>query len=436
MDPEPRRVATAAPRRDFLKTSALLAGGALAGPLLGRAVHAAGSDVLKIGLIGCGGRGAGAALNALNADKNTKLVAMADVFADRLHESLALLRKQNAAQVAVSPERCFVGFDAYEKLIASDVDVVLLAEVPHYRPRHLRAAIEAGKHVFCEKPVAVDAPGVRSVLESSELAARKGLCLVSGLCWRYHAGVRATMARVLDGAIGAIHTIRETYLTNTLWQRPRQPDWTEMQYQMRNWLYFAWLSGDFITEQHIHSLDKANWAMRGQTPLSAWGMGGRQVRTDAKFGDIYDHHAIVYEYPRTTVYAFCRQQAGCFNDTNDLLVGTKGRASVLRHRIEGEKPWRYSGPPSDMYQAEHDALFAAIRSGKPINNGQYMAQSTMLAILGRMVSYSGQTISWDEAIGSKQSLAPQHYDWNAAPPVLPDREGRYPIAMPGVTRFA
>ena len=319
---------------------------------------------------------------------------------------------------------------------------MILAEPPHFRPQHLKAAIDAGKHVFCEKPVAVDAPGIRSVLATCEEAKKKNLNVVSGLCWRYDPGVRELMKRVLDGAIGDILTIQETYLTGLLWERPRKADWSEMQFQMRNWYYFTWLSGDHNVEQHIHSLDKAAWAMRDEPPVRAWGLGGRQVRTDAKFGDIYDHHAVAYEYPKgVTVYAYTRQQAGAAGDVSDIFTGTKGRAST-RHgpHIEdhaGKSIWRYkSTPGSNMYDLEHQALFAAIRSGKPINNGLYMARSSMLAILGRMVNYTGKMLTWDEAINSTQVLAPKEYAWNAEPPTKPDKRGRYPVAMPGITPFA
>ncbi len=431
-----RRNATS--RRDFLKTSATVAASAAA-LALSRSVHAAGSDVLRVGLIGCGGRGTGAAANALNADPHARLTALADVFPEKVEHTLKVLQGQYAGRVDVPPERRFTGFDAYQKLIQSGVDVVLLAEPPHFRPRHLRAAIEAGKHVFCEKPVAVDAPGVRSVLETCKLAEQKGLSVVSGLCWRYHRGVRETMARVLDGAIGDIVGIQETYLTGFLWERPRQPQWTEMEFQMRNWYYFTWLSGDFNVEQHVHSLDKAVWAMRDEPPVRAWGLGGRQVRTDKRFGDIYDHHAVVYEYANgVRVWAYCRQQAGCYSDVSDILIGTKGRCNVLKQQIEdlsGKVVWKFQGEGGNMYDLEHQALFGAIRSNTPINNGVYMARSTMLAILGRMVDYTGKLLTWEQAINSKQVLAPATYSFEADPPVLPGPDGRYPIAMPGQTNF-
>lgn len=426
-------------RRDFLKTtSALAAAGTLAGNLsIGRSAHAAGDDVLKIGLVGCGGRGTGAAVNALGADKNCKLVAMADAFGDRLQGSLDAIKKAMPDKVAVQPDHCFVGLDAGQKLIDSGVDVVLLCEPPHFRPIHLKAAIAAGKHVFAEKPVAVDAAGVRSVLASAEEAKKKNLNLVAGLCWRYDSGVRETMKRVLDGAIGDVHTIQETYLTGELWERPRQADWTEMTFQLRNWYYFTWLSGDFNNEQHVHSLDKAAWAMHDEPPVRAWGVGGRQVRTASKFGNIFDHHAVVYEYKNgTQVYSFCRQIAGCYSDVSDNFVGTKGRANIIPHnKIDGENAWQYKGPRPSMYDVEHQELFAAIRSGKTINNGVYLARSTMLAILGRMVNYTGQTLTWDQAINSKELLAPANYAFDAVPPILPDKDGQYPIAVPGKTQF-
>ena len=425
-------------RRNFLKTSAAV-GGALAGLSVARAAHAAEDSTLKVGLIGCGGRGTGAAVNALKGDENTKLTAMADVFPDRLQNSLNGLKKNStvADRVTVDADHCFVGFEAYQQLIDSGVDVVILTEPPHFRPAHLKAAIDAGKHVFCEKPVAVDAPGVRSVLATCEEAKKKSLAVVSGLCWRYHLGVKETMQRVLDGAIGDIRSIQETYLTGLLWHRGRQPDDTEMKYQMRNWYYFTWLSGDHNVEQHIHSLDKALWAFNDEPPIRAWGLGGRQVRTDPLYGDIYDHHAVVYEYPNNVnVHAYTRQQAGCYSDVSDHFVGTKGHANILKHQIDGENEWRFQGSGGNMYDLEHEALFASIRSGEPINNGVYMARSTMLAILGRMVNYTGQVIAWDDALNSQQVLAPSSYSWDADPPTLPDEDGRYPVAMPGQTKFS
>jgi predicted dehydrogenase len=432
---------TATTRRDFLKTTSVLAAGAaVAGSLsLSRSAHAAGGDVLKIGLIGCGGRGTGAAANALSADTNCKLVAMADAFGDRLNSSLEGLKKQfeeKPEKIGVDADHCFVGFDAADKLIASDVDVVLLCQPPHFRPMHLKAAIDAGKHVFCEKPVAVDAPGIRSVLASAEEAKKKNLNLVAGLCWRYHPAVRETMSKILDGAIGEIKSIQETYLTGPLGTRPRQPDWSEMTYQLRNWQYFVWLSGDFNTEQHVHSLDKAAWAMHDEPPVAAWGLGGSQLR-NLKIGDVYDHHAVVYEFKNgMRVHAYCRQIPGCYNDTSDVMIGTKGEAIVTpKHSIKGETNWHYTGPDGNMYDIEHQELFAAIRSGKTINNGDYVAKSSMWAILGRMANYTGQKITWEDAMKSEANWNLPSYSFEATPPTQPDANGNYPVALPGVTKI-
>jgi predicted dehydrogenase len=437
--PEPVRPGSVSQgnRREFLRSSTAVAGGALLGGLsLARSAHAAGSDVLKIGLIGCGGRGSGAAGNALNADAGANLYALGDAFEDRLQGSLHGLKQQYGQRVDVDASRQFVGLDAYQKVIDSGVDVVLLATPPHFRPIHLKAAVDAGKQVFCEKPVAVDAPGVRSVLATTEEARKKKLNLVSGLCWRYHRGVKETIERVLDGSIGDLRAIQTTYLTGPLWNRPRQPGDSEMRYQVRNWYYFAWLSGDFNTEQHVHSLDKALWAMHDEPPLRAWGLGGRQVRTDAIYGDIYDHHAVVYEWPGgVRVFSYCRQQGGCYSDVSDHFLGSLGEADILKHKITGKTPWHFAGDGGNMYDLEHQALFAAIRSGEPINNGLYMARSTMLAILGRMVNYTGRMLTWDEALASQQLLAPASYTWDAEPPTRPGPDGRYPVAMPGQTKF-
>lgn len=426
-------------RRDFLKTAGLVTGASVIGMNLSRFVHAAGEDpVLKIALIGCGGRGTGAAGNALDADPRTVLVAMADAFEDRLQGSLAALKNRYGDRVQVTPETAFVGLDGYKKAIGTPADVVLLCEPPHFRPIHLRAAVEAGKHIFAEKPVAVDAAGYRSVLESTEIARQKGLCLVSGLCWRYHTASQETVKRIQDGAVGDIITIQETYNTGHIGGRDRDPKLTEMQFQLRNWYCFTWLSGDHNVEQHIHSLDKALWVMHDEPPAVAWGMGGRQVRTEMpRYGNIYDHHAVCYEYANgVRVYSYCRQHANCWNDTTDHIWGTKGRAVILNdYQIEGAVNWKFQGEASNMYVAEHQALFSAIRSGKAINNGVYMARSTMMAIMGRMATYTGQRITWEEATNSKEVLAPSAYTWDATPPIVPDKDGRYPVAIPGITKF-
>ncbi|HEX4145284.1 MAG TPA: Gfo/Idh/MocA family oxidoreductase [Pirellulales bacterium] len=429
-DPTPPESLAPATRREFLKQSSLIvAGGTLAGALgTARSVHAAGSDTLKVGLIGCGGRGTGAAANALGADPNVKLTALADTFADQIEKSLEQLRPNLSDKIAVPDDHKFVGFDAYQKLLATDVDVVLLTTSPHFRPIHLQAAIAAGKHVFCEKPVAVDAPGIQSVLASVAEAKRKNLAVVSGLCYRYDLPKRELIQRVRDGAIGDIRTIHTSYNTGTLWHKGRKPEWSEMEYQIRNWLYFTWLSGDFNVEQHVHSLDKAAWALGDQSPERAYGLGGRQVRTGEEYGQAFDHMAVVYEFPGgVRVFANCRQMAGCSVDVSDHLFGTKGTAEMQKAVIEGENPWAYRGGKPNMYDVEHQEMFASIRSGNPINNGHYMANSTMMGIMGRMVCYTGQTLTWKDCIESKEDLSPPKYEWGPAPTAV--------VAKPGLTPF-
>jgi len=421
-------------RRAFLKESAsnAVAAGVLTSALArSQPVHAAGSDEIRIGLIGCGGRGTGAASQALAAGEDIRLVAMADAFDDRLELSLANLEKiENVAgRVDVPPERRFVGFDAYRQLLASGVDVVLLTTPPHFRPLHLKAAIDAGVHVFAEKPVAVDAPGVRSVLATCELARQRGLSVVSGLCLRYDAGFRETVARLHDGAIGDVHTLVANDYRGPIWVKPRQPGWTDMHWQMRNWYYFTWLSGDFNVEQHVHYLDVCSWIFGGY-PERAVGMGGRQVRTGEEYGNIYDHHGVTYTYANgARLFSNTRQQAGCFNNMSAHAVGSRGHAEVSERRLEitGDAPSKFEGKPKNMYQVEHDELFAGIRAGQPINNGQYMAQSTLLAIMGRMATYTGKEVTWQQALESKEDLSPESYAWGPAPEVK--------IAIPGVTQL-
>ncbi len=418
-------------RRDFLTTAAAASTMAALSN-----VHAAGSDLLRVGLVGCGGRGTGAATQALCAESNVKLVAMADAFADRLEKSLEILQKDEklAGKLDVKPDHRFVGFNAYRELLDSGVDVVLLCTPPHFRPQHLQAAVEAGKHVFAEKPVAVDAPGVHSVLATCELAKKKGLSVVSGLCLRYDNGFREGVGRIQDGAIGEVVALFANDYRSGRWAKPRQPDWTDMLYQMRNWYNFTWLSGDFNVEQHVHFLDVCSWVMKNQVPVKAVGMGGRQVLTELEYGQIYDHFSVVYEFPDgAKLVSSCRQQPRCKNDMSAQVVGTRGRA-LLSERRKGIQiktqagTWTYGGPENEMYQTEHDDLFASIRNGKPINNGEYMAMSTLVAIMGRMAAYTGQEITWEMALKSKENLSPSRYAWDAQPPAAQ-------IAVPGQTRF-
>ncbi len=393
------------------------------------------SETLKVGLIGCGGRGTGAAFQASMADPNVQITAMADIFRDRLDTSYENLVKENGDKIAVDEDHKFIGFDGYKKVLASDVDVVILTTPPSFRPGHLAAAIEAGKHVFCEKPVAVDAPGIRSVIASAKKAKEKGLALMSGFCWRHDTPKIETYDKLLSGAIGDIHTVYNTYNTGALWFHERKPEWTDFEFEMRNWLYYNWMSGDHISEQAVHSLDLMNWAMGDVMPVSAMGTGGRQSRTQPEFGNVYDHFAIVYEYANGKKgFHFSRQQKDCSRAYHLELTGSQGQCYMdvfRKHEISGKESWKWKGEKTNMYQNEHNTLFNSIREGKPFNDGARMANSTMLALWGRMVAYTGQTISLEEAMNSEEILGPklEEYNWDLKWPLAE-------VAKPGITKFS
>jgi predicted dehydrogenase len=455
-------------RREFLKSSALV-GSALAVPAIlpGPLFAKGNNDTLKVGLIGCGGRGTGAASQALNADPNAVLTAMGDAFEDQLQKSLQSLQKEQGDKVKVTPEKCFVGLDAYQKVIDSGVDVVLLTTPPGFRPVHLRAAIEADKHVFCEKPMATDAPGVRSVVESAKLAKDKNLSLVAGFCWRRDAARREFYKRIHAGAIGEIRAIYATYYTGPVKPMPPADDrtsaTTDLEWQLRNWYNFVWLSGDGYVEQCCHSVDKVAWAMEDQPPVKAVAVGGRQIPNNQ--GNIFDHMFVVYEFPND-VRAFVgqRQVGDCYSENSDYLMGSAGFGKIpgwqapfimgegnshiptdgfsteaadrLHHlaasnKNKGQLTWRYheTGPKTDMYQVEHNELFASIRSGEPINDGHWMAQSTLMGIMGRMAAYTGQEVTWEDAMNSQEKLVPDALDWKMKLSISP-------MAMPGVTKMA
>lgn len=421
-------------RRHFLRTSGVLAATAALAPLTPeRAAHAAGNGTIRIGLIGCGGRGTEAVLNALNAGPDIRLTAMADLFEERLQGSLERLRNSpKARQVEVKGEQCFTGFDAGQRVLLSGVDAVLIAPCSHFIPGLLKAAVEAGKHVFCEKPHGIDIPGIKLALAACEEAARRNLSVVSGLCWRYDPGVRETMKRVHDGAIGEIVAIQSNYLSTPYIVRERQPGQGEMEYQMWNWYHFNWLSGDQTAQQLIHSLDKASWALGDRPPRRVYGLGGRQTALEPKFGDQFDHQAVIFEYENgARVFGFTRDQPDCHRDTSDYLIGTKGRCNLLANRIEGQVNWQYDKPRQNMYDLEHAELFRSIREGRPINNRSYMGLSSALAVAAQMACYSGAILTWDDVMNSKRSFALARYGWDVEPPVKPGPDGRYPTAMQG-----
>lgn len=425
-------------RRTFLKTGAI-AGAAISTLGTLRGVHAQENNTIRIGLVGAGGRGRGAVGNALSADPNTKLTAICDAFESNAKNAAAALKKNGEFGSRIDVENTtFWGLESYKQVI-ENCDVVLLCEPTHFRPISLKAAIDAGKHVFCEKPVAVDAPGIRSVLASAKKAKEKGLNLVSGLCWRYHPNVVDIMDRVKGGQIGDVSSVRVTYLTSRPWSRDKVEGDTEMMFQVRNWYNFAWLSGDYNTEQAVHSYDKLLWSFGDKPPVAAYGIGGRMCYTDQpRWGDIYDSHAVVFEYPDgKTGYGLCRQHPNCFNENLDYITGSKGTAFLNgwgASRIIGENPYTQPRSSHDMYYLEHVELFKAIRSGgeKYINNGEYMSYSTMLGILGREVCYTGKRITWEEMMNSEDSLSPSGYTWKDTPPTMPNEQGHYKISVPGI----
>ena len=413
-------------RRDFIKTSAAVTTAIAAPAILPGSLFAANnSDTLRVGLIVCGGRGSSAADQPLQAHDNVVLKVMDDAFPEPLQSSLNNLKKAHPDKVKVSADKCFTGLDAYQKVIDSGVDVVLLATPPGFRPVHLQAAVKAGKHVFCEKPVATDAPGVRSVLESSRLAKEKNLSLVAGLCWRYEGARREFYKRIHDGAIGEIRAIYATYYTGPVKPMPpadkRPASMGDLEWQVRNWYNFVWLSGDGLVEQAVHSIDKIAWGMKDQPPLKAVAVGGRQTPNNE--GNIYDHMFIVYEYP-DDVRAFMgqRQISNCVNENSDYLMGSEGVGKIPGWQspvIRAKEAWRYRGPKTDMYQQEHNELFASIRSGQPINNGLSMSHSTLMGIMGRMAAYTGQEVSWEDALNSKEELVPANLDWKMKLEIAP-----------------
>jgi myo-inositol 2-dehydrogenase / D-chiro-inositol 1-dehydrogenase len=436
--PAPAR--SRATRREFLQRSTALAtGAALVGTLsVARSAHAAGSDLIRVALVGCGGRGTGAASNVLSTKANCKLVAVADAFEDSVARAVKALTTRHKDRVDVPAERQFVGLDAYQKAIDCGADLVLLCSPPGFRPAHFEAAVKAGKHAFLEKPVATDAPGVRRILAANEEAKQKKLAVAVGHHLRHEVKHKEVVNRIHDGLIGDVSFVRAYFNSGGVWVRARQAGQTEMQYQVRNWYYFTWLSGDHIVEQHVHDLDVGNW-IKGARPVRANGMGGRQVRIGKDYGEIYDHHAVEFEYADgSRMFSYCRHIPACWGSFSQHAHGTKGRASIEGHgssliQANGQEPqtWKRT---ADGHQVEMDDLLAALTAGQPYNEVQFGAESTMTAILGRMATYSGQLVEWDAALASKVDLAPERITWDATPKSQPGADGIYPCSIPGVSR--
>ncbi len=450
-------------RREFLKTSAAAVAGAGLASALAPPVHAAGSDTLKVALIGCGARGTGALVQALSTSGSVKLWALADAFPDRLETCLRSAQRELAGEqtgararksarrrtdkasvkIELPKERQFVGLDAYRNAIDSGADVVLLAEPPGYRPKHFDYAIRAGKHVFMEKPVASDSAGIRRVLAATEEAKKKNLKVGVGLQRRHQPSYQEAIQKIRDGAIGDLVALRCYWNGGPPGKSPFPRDnLSELEYQVRNWYFFSWLSGDHICEQHVHNIDVCNWIKQAH-PVEAQGMGGRQVRTGKEFGNIFDHHAVEFTYSDgAKMFSQCRQIPGCSSQVAESAHGTRGvmnlNGTSAELLVDGKKAWRTTGGKAGYgngaYQAEHDALFDAIRNDKPYNEAEYGALSTMTAIMGRMATYSGKVVKWDEAIKSTESVTTDAETWDASAPVLPESDGRYAVAVPGVTK--
>ncbi len=431
-------------RREFVKNSGLLAGGLMAAPLLSQANFFSGSsDAIKIALVGCGGRGTGAAIQALLTKQNVKLVAMADAFRDNLDNSLKAIMgeaEENPgikSKIDVPDERRFSGFDGYLKAIPL-ADVVILATPPGFRPIHFEEAVKQGKHIFMEKPVAVDPAGVQKVLAAAAVAKQKKLNVVVGLQRHYQNSYRELFKR--KDLIGDITSAQAWWNNDGVWVRDRKDGQTEMEYQMRNWYYFNWLCGDHITEQHIHNIDVINW-FKGGYPVKAQGMGGRQVRNGKNHGEIFDHHFVEFTYADGSILnSQCRHIPGTMARVDELLIGTKGRIATGAGTItdlKGKQLYKFdSKTENNPYQTEHDELFEAIGKGQyKFADAENGAKSSMTSVLGRMATYSGQVIEWDKAINSGLDIMPKEFSWTAAPPIVPNADGFYPIATPGKTKY-
>jgi myo-inositol 2-dehydrogenase / D-chiro-inositol 1-dehydrogenase len=403
-------------RRSVLKATAGASAFAMAGALTTNFAHAQGSTKLRIGLVGCGGRGSGAAKDCASSNDNVQIVAMGDVFQERIDGAKKALAELGD-KFSVKDDHCFVGFDAYQKVIASDVDLVILATPPGFRPMHIAAAVDAGKHIFAEKPVAVDPAGVRSVLESAKKIKEKKLGFVCGTQRRHHKGYIETIKRIHDGAIGDVVGGQCYWNQAGLWMHPRQQSWSDMEWQLRNWLYFTWLSGDHIVEQHVHNIDVMNWVMNA-TPVSAYGMGGRQARTDPAYGHIFDHFAIEYVYPNgTRIQSMCRQQDGTEVRVGENVVGTKGTSNPSAGQITGSNAFRLRAPEGGYgeYQQEHVDLINSIRAGTPLNEAKQIAETTLTAIMGRMSAYTGKLVTWEQAMNSKLDIVPAKFAMGPMP---------------------
>lgn len=433
----PRIRHVTATRRDFLASSAASASLAAVGSLaLSRSAHAASSDTIRVGMIGCGGRNSGAAVQALSADKGARLVAMCDFFMDRVKNKREILKQHKGDQVQVADDHCFAGFDGYKRVIEAS-DVVVIANAAKFHPLHALAAIQAGKHVFVEKPHGIDPLGMKVMQKACDLAKEKRLSIVSGLQSRFHTGYIEMIQRIHDGAIGDVVAIQEHWLRGPYGLGARRPDYSELQFQCSIQYRFRWLSGDDVPQTLVHNLDRASWVMHNQVPVKCHGLGGRSTMIAAEFGDVFDHHSVLYEFANgVPLYAYCRTTVGCYDNNSSVILGTKGRASLLDCRMSGETNWRWEGR-CDPYQREHDVLFASIRSGEPFNSGEYMARSTTIGVMGQISCYTGKEVTWEQVSRSDYCYPPKPEDCrdDMEPPTKPGPDGSYPVPKPGFEKM-
>ena len=430
-------------RRDFLKTSATAAATVgVAGLSVSRFAHAAGSDALRVGMIGAGGRNTGAGAQALKADKGAKLVAICDIFMDRVRGAREAIRNECGEQVQVPDNQCFAGFDAYKQVIALS-DVVCIANGAKFHPFHTLAAIQAGKHVFVEKPHGIDPYTVKMMRQACNLAREKKLSVVSGLHSRYHPGYAETVKRIHDGEIGDVVSIEENFLRAPYGVTDRKPGLSELEWQCSTQYHFRWLSGDDVPQSLVHNMDRARWALKNALPIKCHGLGGRSSMTEPLYGDVFDHHSVIYEFPNSVrIYAFCRTTTGCYDESSSLIWGSKGKANITACRIQGEKNWRWQPTGSDPhlldpYQIEHDRLFAGIRSGNPVNNDDYLSDSTMTTVMGQLSCYTGKEVSWEQVNASDYFYTnkPEDCHDGMEPPAKPGPNGSYPVPVPGRTKM-
>jgi len=424
-------------RRGFLKRSAVgVSAAVLSAHSIANNAYAAGSDTIRVGMIGCGGRNTSAAVQALTADPGNRLVAMCVIFMDRIKTRRDVLRAQKKEQVVVDDDHCFAGFDGYKQVIEAS-DVVLIANAAKFHPFPALAALQAGKHVFVEKPHGIDPAGITLMQGAAEVAKEKGLCLVSGLQSRYHTGYAETIQRIHDGAIGDIIALEEKFLRAPYIIIDRAAALSELEWQCSTQYHFRWLSGDDVPQSLVHNLDRASWVMNNTAPVKCYGLAGRSTMTEPIYGDVFDHHSVVYEFENgVRIYAFCRTTEGCYNENSSVVFGTKGRASIMGCQIWGENEWHWEGG-CDPYQIEHDVLFKGIRSGEPVNNGDYMARTTMMGVMGQISCYTGEEITWERINKSDFFYPPKPEDCHDGmePPVMPDANGSYPVLKPGSTRL-